>query len=52
VLTRDEVLDLAACCDAWPAGLGYALERADNARGWRRVPGYRPFGPPPADALT
>lgn len=44
-LSRSEALELAAKLDTWPAGLGYVIERASNARGWRRTK-YRPFGPP------
>jgi hypothetical protein len=55
-LTSVEALALADKLDDWPAGLGFVVEATDlpryAARGWRRLPGYKPFAPPPPESET
>src|ERR1700679_3143376 len=57
LLTAEEALSLAEKLDVWPAGMGFVLEKTDLPRyqkrdGWRRLPDWKPFSPPPPQSET
>ncbi len=57
LLTAEEALSLAEKLDVWPAGMGFVLEKTDLPRyqkrdGWRCLPDWKPFSPPPPQSET